>query len=449
MSRRAKYDKFILNKIINEDNVSAIVRYGINREDMVSDVDKNTYDFIIKYAEENGGSAPSYVLTADSVDGFEYIPDVSDDFGWLVEKIKGHTAIRRTTEMFETGEFERELNKRDGNDFISNWLPSKLESISSETKVRDKVGFDVKKDSGEFMAEYRRRKAGESYKIWESRYTAIGEYVAGNMYTLFGESGRGKSVFTLEDAIYAAQQGANVLLWTLEMGWYEVMARIYTSISGDARLMSTYYEGKQMASGFNSRQVRTGQLEEDVEIVFEDFLDNINNHVKGNIEVRAIDQSDFVDRSIRSLEADIIETEADFVVIDPFYYMTYEENKNRTTGGGAAETSMKLRALAGRLSIVLIALTQASAKSSDTTEEGGRELKMPEREDVKKASNLMEDAAILIGVDSDYQQGIGIVGILKGRDGGEGDISNVTYLPQFGIVEELAVGDDIMESFDF
>src|SRR5690625_7515972 len=98
------------------------------------------------------------------------------------------------------------------------------------TIVRETIGTDIKRDSDKFIEEYERRKAGESFKVWKSKFSAIGEYISGNMYTVFGESGRGKSVITLEYAIYAAMQGDNVLLWTLEMGWYEVMLRIYASI---------------------------------------------------------------------------------------------------------------------------------------------------------------------------------------------------------------------------
>ena len=51
--------------------------------------------------------------------------------------------------------------------------------------------------------------------------------------------------------------------------------------------------------------------------------------------------------------------------------------------------------------------------------------------------------------DNHYKQGLGIVGILKGRDGGEGDISNVIYLPQYGIVKEIEVGEEAMKGFEF
>ena len=441
--------KLFLNKIIEEGDYAALARYNITIDDMHNDIDRNTYRFIEKYAQENGGKAPSYAVVADNVEGYEYIPGVSDSYSYLARQIKDYSAQQGIVDLFRTGEFERKLNELGGQEFVNKWLPTVLESVKMRTTVRETIGTDIKRDSDKFIEEYERRKAGESFKVWKSKYSAIGEYISGNMYTVFGESGRGKSVITLEDAIYAASQGANVLLWTLEMGWYEVMVRIYTSISGDQGYTRVAYEGVDMDAGFNARGLRLGELSDEFEEAFKTFIRNINAYIPGNITVRAVDDEEFTDRSLRALEADIKQVGADFVVIDPFYYLQFEKNTSRTTGGDASNTSMKLRAMTGRLSIVTVAITQSDVKKSEESEEGSRELRLPEREDVKKTKSLLEDAAVLIGIDSDYKQGLAIVGNMKGRDGGEGDISNVLYLPQFGVVKELETGEEALAGFNF
>src|SRR5699024_484478 len=149
----------------------------------------------------------SYAVVADSVEGFEYIPEVSDSYAYLSRQIKDYSAQKSVVDWFESGEFERKLNELGGQEFVNNWLPTALESVRIRTSVRETIGTDIKRDSDKFIEEYERRKAGESFKVWKSKYSAIGEYISGNMYTVFGESGRGKSVITLEDAIYAASQG--------------------------------------------------------------------------------------------------------------------------------------------------------------------------------------------------------------------------------------------------
>src|SRR5690625_7515372 len=75
------------------------------------------------------------------------------------------------------------------------------------------------------------------------------------------------------------------------------------------------------------------------------FIRNINAYISGYSTVRAVDDEELTDRSLRALEADIKQVGADFVVIDPFYYLQFEKNTSRTTGGDASNTSMKLRAM--------------------------------------------------------------------------------------------------------
>ena len=444
-----QHAKLFLNKVIEENDVAALARHNVNEGDMHTDTDRNTLRFIEDYAQQNGGKAPSYAVVADSVEGFEYVPEISDSFAYLARNIKDFSAQKAVVDWFETGEFERKLNELGGKEFVENWLPSALESVRIRTDVRERIGTSVKEDTEKFIEEYERRKAGESFKVWKSKFSAIGEYISGNMYTVFGESGRGKSVITLEDAIYAAMQGANVLLWTLEMGWYEVMVRIYASISGELGYTKVNFEGVDMDAGFDSRGLRLGDLSDDFEKAFEDFLRNINEYIPGNIIVRAVDDDNFTDRSLRALESDIKATDADFAVIDPFYYLAYEKNTSKTTGGDASNTSMKLRSLTGRLSVVTVAITQSDVSASEDDAEGRRELKSPERESVKKTKSLLEDAAVLIGVDSDYQQGLALVTNQKGRDGGEGNMSNVLYLPQYGVVKELETGENAIAGFEF
>src|SRR5690625_6341907 len=101
--------------------------------------------------------------------------------------------------------------------------------------------------------------------------------------------------------------------------------------------------------------------------------DLINEHIAGNLIVRAVDDADFINRSLRDLQADIERTNADFVIIDPFYFLDYEANTSRTARGDAAATSMKVMRYAGTSSVVIIAITQAEETKEETTDNGVRE----------------------------------------------------------------------------
>lgn len=443
------YAKLLLNKVVEDGTTTPLTRHNITIADMHSDVDKATYKFIEEYAEANGGNSPSYATVAASVEGFEYVPEVSDSYTWLTTKIKEHSAQQAVVDWFRKGEFERKLNELGGERFINEWLPSQVSDIQTQTNVRESVGTDIKRDNEKFMAEYERRKAGESFRVWKSKFSAIGEYVSGNLYTVFGKSGRGKSVIALSDAIHSATQGANVLIWSMEMGWYEVLVRIYVAISGEEGVTTAQLQGVDMSAGFNSSDVRLGNLNDEFETAFRDFIDTLNDKISGNITVRGVDDEDFQDRSLRALESDIEATDADYVVVDPFYYLDYEKNTSRTSGGDAANTSMLLRRMTGRRSVVMIAITQADETAETEDDDGERELDLPKRADVAKTKQLLQDAAKLIGIDSAYKQGRGLVGVFKGRDGGEGNTSEILYLPQYGIIKEMEVGEASVKDFDF
>jgi len=225
------------------------------------------------------------------------------------------------------------------------------------------------------------------------------------------------------------------------------MVRIYTSVSGRIGVSVAELDGIDMEAGFDSRDLRHGKLSPDFEKKFREFLASINAIIPGRLIVRAVDDEDFVRRNLRQLEADVIETKADVVLIDPFYYLDYEKNTSRTAGGDAAETSIKLRRLAGRTKAVVFAITQADEVDGKTDDDGERELRLPERSEVKKTKQLLEDAALLIAVDTNSEQRRGLIGINKGRDGGEGEQAEILYLPQIGVIREMETGEAAAAQF--
>ena len=441
------YGQMLLSKVIDNNDVNALKRFGIDADHFETAGERETYRFIVDYAERNRGQAPDFRTVVAECSAFDYQPNVEDSYEFLARQIKDHAAKRMFNDLVASNDLDANFQK----DFESfaKWLTESVESIKIRTSVRNKIGTDLKTVGEQFLAEYERRKAGDSFRVWKSKFSVIGNYTSGNMYVVYGKSGRGKSVTSLEDAVEMALQGANVLIWSMEMSWFEVWVRLFVSMSGRKGLTTAEFNGMDLDAGFNADELRKGQLSPEFETAFRFFVDTVNDEIPGNIIVRAVDDDEFVGRSIRDLEADILATKADVVIIDPFYYLDYERNSSKTAGGDAAETSKKLRRLTGRLGVVTIAITQADEKQENKDDDGNRELKLPEREDVKKTKQLLEDAYMLIAVDTDYKQGRGLIGINKGRDGGEGTSTEIIYIPQVGVVRELDAAEELAKHFDF
>ncbi|TKH53637.1 DNA helicase [Bacillus cereus] len=441
------YGEMLLSKVV--DTANPIQLNHVTERDFVTEAERKAYRFIKDYVETNRGGVPDFRTLVAEVDGFTYVPNVEDSFEYLTKQIKSYSAKIEVMGLLQNeapGQFEQ----LDGNSFLE-WLREKVDGVIIRTNVRDKVGTSLKTDTNRFLEEYERRKKGESYRIWHSRFPfinkAIGGYVSSNVYTIYGKSGRGKSATTIEEGVEMAFQGANVLIWLMEMGWFEGMVRLYTSISSRIGATVAELDGVNLEAGFDSKEIRHGKLSEEFEKWFKTFLANINEILPGNIIVRGVDDDDFHRRDLRQLEVDITETNADVVIVDPFYYLDYEKNTSKTAGGDAAETSKKLRRLAGKTGVVMFAITQADEVDNSEDEDGQRELRLPKRSEVKKTKALLEDAALLIAVDTDAKQGRGMIGINKGRDGGEGESAEIIYMPQLGVIKEMETGEQAAKQF--
>jgi replicative DNA helicase len=455
-----QYGTLLLSKVIDNNDVAALKRFGVEESHFATEAERKAYRFIVDYAEQNRNQAPSYATVVAEIDGFDYVPAVEDSYEYLTKQLKSHAAKMDVIRLFN-GDPEnprkqplatKKFEELDGHSYLD-WLISEIERVKMRTDVRLKVGTSVKTDIDSFLSEYRERKAGKSFRVWKSKFPSIndeiGGYLSGNMYTWYGRSGRGKSVFAMEEALEAAIQGARVLVWAMEMSRFEWMARAYSSISARQGIVSATIDGVDYEAGFENKALLMGRLTEEFEKGFEVFLYRLaeGEYMSGDIILRAADDEDFMKRDVKQLEADIIATKADVVVIDPIYLMDYEANTSKTAGGDVANTSKKIRRIAGYTNTTIHVITQADEVKDDTDENGNREIRPPKRAEIKKTKSVLEDAANVFGIDT--CDGRGMIEIGKGRNGGEGAQIEVVYMPNFGIVREMETGEAVAQKYGF
>lgn len=451
----SNYGTLLLSKVIDDNNVQVLAKHNVTAEHFKSDVDRKAYEFIRDYAEQNRGQAPSYAAVTEAVPGFFHVPEVYDSYEYITKKLFNDVAATDFATFVNAPNGLMALFNEHQGDMKSFFdrFSEKMYDIKTRTDVREKIGTDLRMDGDVFLREYERRKAGESFKLWESKFPTIndvvGGYYSGNMYTWYARSGRGKSVVTMEEAIEAAMQGATVLVWAMEMSRFEWMARAYSSISGRSGIITAQIKGVDYEAGFENRQLLTGGMDDAFEASFSEFLHRLSDGeiMPGRIILRAADDEDFTRRDVRTLEADIQATKANVVLIDPIYLMDFEANTSRTKGGDVAETSKKLRRMAGYLDVVMHVITQAEEVRDDTDEDGNRELRPPTRAEIKKTKQVLEDATNTFGIDS--LDGQALISIGKGRNGGEGTVVNLLYLPNYGIVKQFETGPKAAEQFGF
>lgn len=447
------YGEAFLSKVLDVGNTSPIMEHNINEVDFETKSERRVFNFITQYAKENRGKTPDFRTVIEYEPDFYYRENESNTFTFMADEIKSNTAKRMVVDMFAgkpdskgrktLRTVEEVLNEENGIDAIKH-LISDLESIRMRTDVRTEVGTRIDKETESYLQELKDRRAGKTLKIWRSKFPtmnkAIEGYFSGNMYTWFGRSGRGKSVFVMEEALEAAMQGAKVLIWAMEMSKFEFMSRAFASLSARTGVINASIDGVDYEVGFPNRDLLSGRISDDWLERFELFLAELNEFVPGEITLRASDDDDFEDRSIKELRSDIRKTEADVVVIDAIYHMDYEANTSRTAGGDAANTSKKLRAMAGHEKVVMHVITQADEDTNDKNQEE-RELNPPSRSEVKSTKQVTMDCVNLFAIDS--KDGEGMIRILKGRQGGEDSEIEVMYQPNFGLVKEMEESEEM------
>lgn len=444
--------EMLLSKVIIENDVQALNRYGVSEDLFQSPIHKEAYNYIINYSRENDGNAPAYQTLLRKVPDFDFQSSAEESYASLTKSLK-NSRLQVATAAFinaDLGEFwENSVKKDDPTDFINQTIHA-LETIKAENLVNGANGHRLEKASEWYLQEFYDRKEGKSVKFWNSHFKSLteligGGYQSGNLYTIFGRSGRGKSTVMLVEALEAAMNGANVLYYCLEMPKYEFTSRAVSFLSARKEVKKSRINGSDYLAGFNISDITKASFEDlNEEQDFVDFVTNLNDFIEGSFTLRAVDDDDFVNRSVAQLERDIVETGADFVVVDPMYYMHYEKNTSKTAGGDAAETSKALRRLAGRTKSVIVAVTQAE---EDSNEKGGdeRELNIPKRSNVKKTMALLEDASVVLAFDS--CDGRFALEIVKGRSGHEGESVEGIFLPVIGYVEESLL-EEVGSVFD-
>lgn len=433
--------ELLLSKVINENDVAALNRHGISRELFPVESERAVYDFIINYSRTNEGNAPSFATVIDNIPEFDYLANTEDSFTYLAKDLKKrkYQVDQASFINYQIAQLWDKADKANDPEGFTNDIIKAFEDMKHANRISGKAGHMLEHASEWYLTEFYERKQGKSINFWESHFPRLNEiigggYQEGNMITWYAKSGRGKSTITLMEGLEAAYQGANVLFWVLEMPKYEFASRALSFISAKHKLKTSVIDGVDYLAGFNVQQLTRASFDNvSDEQDFVDFVTNLNNYLEGSITIRAIDDEDFVDRSVRALERDIVETESNVVIVDPIYYMDYEKNTSKTTGGDAAATSKALRKLAGRTKVVMHVITQAEEDSSESTG-SDRELTLPKRSQVKKTMAVLEDAALVLAFDS--CDGRFSIGINKGRSGGEGEEVEGIFLPSIGYIEE-------------
>lgn len=442
------YGEQLISKIVDENDIKALTRLGIERSHFGTNTERQAFDYVLNYANTNGGSAPSYATITAEVKGFTYIPAVTDSYEFLAGRIKEFAGKRQIQELFNT-EVPRMFESSESETFISS-LQERLEGIRIGIRTNVPIiGKTLEVLREEFRVEYAKRKTGQSFKLWrtpfESLNAVIGGLYSGDIYGIMAESGRGKTYLAEVLVDELLRQGAKVLVKSYEVKAYPWLARLFSIIT--AREGTLTHEELAVKVGLPNKAILSGQLDGDIETYFLDMVDAINRYYPGELYLQAKSDSNLT-RTLAELDRELeARPDIDVVIIDPFYGLddVYGRNANKTAGGAAEQAARTFERIIGTHDVVGIFTIQANTERQETDDDGGRELKLPKRDQVKTTKAALEIATNLFAFDA--VNGNGRIGIEKGRNGGEGFTVDLIALMDYGVLRELPKGAEIAGQF--
>lgn len=458
-----QYGTILLSKVIDANDPSALTRYGITERDFPTQSERAVFRFVRDYAEQNRGEAPSYATVAVEVPDFAewYSPQVGEPYEYLTEQVKGFSAKKQIVELINGTEKEIEKGipskfakalegNSNGNEALK-LLQDEIEQVIMNTNTRSKIGRTLADIKESMRDEYIKREQGKSSKRWDTPFKSlteeIGGWYSGDIYGIMGESGRGKSYLIACAIDSLLRQGATVLWKSYEVKEYVSIARL-VSIATAVDEMFADELGRKV--GIPNKQILSGKLEDVVRDQFFDVVEALDSYYPGTLYFQGKSGPELT-RTLDDLERELMRIKVDAVVLDPFYGLTdvYGKNVNKTAGGAAEYAATRFENIVGDNDVVGFYTVQATVEKKQRDEAGVREIKLPTRDQVKTSKRLLDIATNLVGFDSVEKEGIAMLGIEKGRNGGEDFQLELTALFNYGVLREMPKGEDAATHFNF
>jgi len=444
-----EYGNMLLSRILDDNDVAALRRHNVRESDLQTAGEKETLRFIVEYAEQNGGQAPDYRTAVAECPQFVYYPQVEDSYEYLTKQIKSYAAKVQFADLIQT-EVPKIFDASDGFKTIDETI-ERLLAIKNGTEIRSNLGRTFSDIRDSFKSEYLKREEGKSFKCWQTPFESltkeIGGWYSGDVYGIMAESGRGKTYLNVKIVDSLLRQGANVLVKSFEVKEYVWIARLISVATAvDEMLIDEI--GRKV--GLPNKRILSGKLEDVVREQFLAVVDALDSYYPGKLYFQGKSGGELT-RTLDDLERELMTGVVNAVVIDPFYGLSdvYGKNANKTAGGAAEWAATRFEQIIGDNDVVGFYTVQATVERKQTDEEDRRELNLPKRDQVKTTKRLLDIATNLISFDSLEKDGRAMLGIEKGRNGGEDFTLELMAIFDYGVLAEFPTGAVAASQFNF
>lgn len=308
-------------------------------------------------------------------------------------------------------------------------ISTKLTGVSIEATSNQK--FDIKDAIEEFKLETNQiLETGGKIAAISSAYPTIDHYTHGwaptHLITVGARTGIGKSVFAINNAMSAMQQGKTVLFFSLEMTRREVISRMVASLA-----MIPIQKIEKAAPLTDEESVRQEEALA--------FIANSNLVVDTNPHVTI----EYLKRTaIKQAQS---EEGLDFIIIDYLQLIANDGKRNRQEA--VAEVSRSVKILAKELNVPVMVLVQLNRENRK--DEGDN---TPKLHDIRESGAIAQDSNVVILIHRDMEEDSEVIDpkalfiIAKNRQGESNKYISVrTRLECSLFIDENQKGQDVLD----
>lgn len=414
----------LLSKVINEKDFTVLRKANVTANDFFTD--KEAYLFISSYVK-NYGEVPPYQTVVAECEEFDYVPDVPDNFNYLIKSLKNNTAKRKAFDLLQK-EAVKNFSSMQGTEFVK-WLAGESNNLLHLVETDTTTGTNYATNGGERKEVYLSRKDNRTNIYIPTPYPKLTEWLGGGFelgdYVLLqGYTNCGKSWIGSQIGVVAWRNNFGVLHYSPELSKQQQMSRLDT-----------------LDGHFSNSGLRTGELGA-YEDKYIQYLDTFNSSNEVPYILKTMGDMP-KGLSLSLIEADLQANEnIKMIIIDGFNLMSHKSNgSNRDS---MSNTSRKLRQLFGKYGVVGIVIHQtptSAEKEKGTDEFGERIVKPAPLSSYSETIAVIQDAATILSYDQ--YNGVGKILLSKSRVGNVGEELELQCDFNRGFIKEVSFVDFI------
>lgn len=326
-------------------------------------------EITLKIGEKGGSVNPGWLFNLESnmVQWVQQAPPST----WA-KLLKRESSKNRAIEVLKEGIESMNDNSKDPLALMDK-VSTKLTEVSVEATSGDK--FSIKESIQKFREDtVRLQKTDGTVVAISSAYPSIDSYTKGwaptHLITVGARTGIGKSVFAINNAVAAMQQGKSVLFFSLEMTEREVISRIVSSLS-----MVPIHKIEKAHALTDDEQQRVDEALE--------FIANS----KLTIDTEPHVTIEYLKRlSVKQAQS---EEGLDFIIID--YLQLIENSGKQNRQEAVSEVSRSVKILAKTLNVPIMVLVQVNREKREEESD-----QPPKLHDIRESGAIAQDSNIVI-----------------------------------------------------